>query len=146
MPGRPRSWRPTWRIGADHTVNMRDTPDGLAPFTLEKGQFDLAFEASGSGAALAGALAAVRPGGTVVQVGNGVGDTAVTLSTLLAKEITLRGTFRFHAEFALAVRTLASGRFDVSPLLTEVVPLADAVRAFELATDRGRAMKVQIAF
>ncbi|MBN8892233.1 MAG: L-idonate 5-dehydrogenase [Rhodospirillales bacterium 70-18] len=134
------------RIGADHTVNMRDTPDGLAPFTLEKGQFDLAFEASGSGAALAGALAAVRPGGTVVQVGNGVGDTAVTLSTLLAKEITLRGTFRFHAEFALAVRTLASGRFDVSPLLTEVVPLADAVRAFELATDRGRAMKVQIAF
>ena len=131
------------RIGADHTVNMRDTPDGLAP---EKGQFDLAFEASGSGAALAGALAAVRPGGTVVQVGNGVGDTAVTLSTLLAKEITLRGTFRFHAEFALAVRTLASGRFDVSPLLTEVVPLADAVRAFELATDRGRAMKVQIAF
>lgn len=134
------------RIGADHTVNMRETPDGLAPFAAEKGRFDVAFEASGSGAALAGALQVVRPGGTIVQVGNGVGDTPVALTTLLAKEITLRGTFRFHAEFAQAVAVLASGRLDVSPLLTEVVPLAEAVRAFELATDRNRAMKVQLAF
>ena len=37
------------------------------------------------------------------------------------------------------------GRFDVSPLLTEVVPLGEAVRAFELATDRSRAMKVQLS-
>jgi hypothetical protein len=31
-------------------------------------------------------------------------------------------------------------------LPTEIVPLADAVRAFELAADRTRAMKVQLAF
>jgi L-idonate 5-dehydrogenase len=140
---------PLWvsrRIGADHTVNMRSDPDGLAPFAAEKGRFDVAFEASGSGAALAGLLGVVRPGGTIVQVGNATGDVSLTLSTLLAKEITLRGTFRFHAEFAQAVAVLASGRFDVAPLLTEVVPLADAVRAFELATDRTKAMKVQLAF
>lgn len=134
------------RIGADHAINMRDAPDGLAPYTRDKGRFDIAFEASGSGAALAGALAAVRPRGTIVQIGNGTGDTPVALSLLLAKEITLRGTFRFHAEFAAAVALLQSGRLDVAPLLTEVVPLDDAVRAFELATDRGRAMKVQLAF
>jgi L-idonate 5-dehydrogenase len=88
----------------------------------------------------------VRPRGTIVQIGNAVGEVPVPLATLLAKEITLRGSFRFHAEFAQAVALLASGRLDVSPLLTEVVPLADAVRAFELATDRSRAMKVQIGF
>ena len=31
-------------------------------------------------------------------------------------------------------------------LLTEIVPLADAVRTFNLATDRSRAMKVLLAF
>jgi L-idonate 5-dehydrogenase len=134
------------RIGADSALNMQKNPDALAPFAAGKGRFDVAFEASGSGAALAGALAVVRPRGTIVQIGNPVGDTAVSLSTLLAKEITLRGSFRFHAEFAQAVAVLASGRFDVSPLLTEVVPLGEAVRAFELATDRSRAMKVQLSF
>jgi L-idonate 5-dehydrogenase len=134
------------RIGADSALNVKENPDALAPFAEGKGRFDVAFEASGSGAALAGALAVVRPRGTIVQIGNAVGEVPVPLATLLAKEITLRGSFRFHAEFAQAVTLLASGRLDVSPLLTEVVPLADAVRAFELATDRSRAMKVQIGF
>jgi L-idonate 5-dehydrogenase len=134
------------RIGADSALNVKENPDALAPFAEGKGRFDIAFEASGSGAALAGALAVVRPRGTIVQIGNAVGEVPVPLATLLAKEITLRGSFRFHAEFAQAVTLLASGRLDVSPLLTEVVPLADAVRAFELATDRSRAMKVQIGF
>ena len=32
------------------------------------------------------------------------------------------------------------------PLLTNVLPIEDATKAFELALDRSRAMKVQIAF
>ena len=32
------------------------------------------------------------------------------------------------------------------PLLTEVIPFQDAERAFTLAADRSRAMKVQLAF
>ena len=70
----------------------------------------------------------------------------MALNTIVAKEITLRGTFRFFGEFNQAVALLGSGRFDVSPLLTEIVPLADANRAFALASDRGLAMKVQLGF
>ena len=68
------------------------------------------------------------------------------MNTVVAKEFNLRGTFRFHAEFGQAVQALASGRLDVTPLLTEIVPMDQAVRAFELAGDRARAMKVQLAF
>jgi L-idonate 5-dehydrogenase len=68
------------------------------------------------------------------------------MNLLVAKEINLRGTFRFHEEFAWAVDFITSRRIDVRPLLTEIVPLADAVRAFDLATDRSRAMKVLLAF
>ena len=132
------------RIGADLAVNMRTNPDGLDRFGADKGYFDVVFEASGSGAALSSALAVARPGAVIVQLGLG-GDVTLPINTLVAKEIQLRGTFRFDAEFEWAVGFLASGAIDVAPLLTEIVPLADAVRAFELAGDRSRAMKVQLA-
>ena len=69
----------------------------------------------------------------------------VPMNAAVAQEISLRGSFRFHEEFACAVDFLAAGAIDVRPLLTEVVPLGGAVRAFELAADRSRAMKVQLA-
>jgi L-idonate 5-dehydrogenase len=133
------------RVGADLALNTRTDPQALDRFAADKGHFDVAFEASGAGPALAGALQVVRPCGTIVQVGIGGAEAKVPLNVLVAKEITLRGTFRFHEEFAWAVDLLASRALDVMPLLTEVMPLADAVRAFELAADRSKAMKVQLA-
>lgn len=132
-------------MGADRTHALQAEPDALAAYTAGKGHFDVAFEASGAGAALVGALAAIRPGGTVVQVGVG-GEAAVPLSALVAREARLVGTFRFHAEFTHAVEVLAAGRLDPTPMLTEVVPAEEAIRAFDLASDRRRAMKVQLAF
>ena len=133
------------RIGADSALNTANDPEALAKFKTDKGYFDVAFEASGSGAALTGALEATRPTGTIVQLGLGGGEMTLPVNMLVAKEISLRGTFRFHEEFAWAVDFLAARTIDVSPLLTEIVPLADAVRAFELASDRTRAMKVVLA-
>ena len=133
------------RIGADLAVNMRTDPGGLDRFHAGKGWFDVVFEASGSAAALAAAFQAARPGAVVVQLGLG-GDVTLPMNVLVAKEIQLRGTFRFDREFEAAVAVIASGAIQVGPLLTEVVPMRDAVRAFDLAGDRSRAMKVQIAF
>ncbi|MDN3566677.1 L-idonate 5-dehydrogenase [Paeniroseomonas aquatica] len=133
------------RMGADRTHSLTEDADALLPYGLDKGHFDVVFEASGSGAALGAAIHAARPQATIVQLGLG-GDVSLPLSSLVAKEITLRGTFRFHAEFALAVEVLARGGIDPTPLLTATMPAAEAVAAFELAADRGRAMKVQLAF
>ena len=68
------------------------------------------------------------------------------MQMVTAREIAIRGSFRFHAEFATAVSLLRSRRIDVAPLLTHVVPVAEAEAGFLLANDRSRAMKVQIAF
>jgi L-idonate 5-dehydrogenase len=133
------------RVGADLALNTRTDPQALDRFATDKGHFDVAFEASGAGSALAGALQTVRPGGTIVQVGIGGSEAKVPLNTLVAKEISLRGTFRFHEEFVWAVDLLSARALDVMPLLTEILPLDQAVRAFELAGDRSRAMKVQLA-
>lgn len=130
------------KMGADR---FHADPDALAVYAPDKGFFDVAMEASGSPRALLGILPVVKPGGTIVQIGIG-GDAPVPMSVLAAKEIIWRGTFRFHAEFAMAVEALAKRAVDVAPLLTERFPIDRAVEAFDLAADRSRAMKVQIAF
>ncbi len=132
-------------MGADGFVAVGGATDALAPFAAGKGWFDVAFEASGSAPALLGILPVLRPRGTIVQIGIG-GDAGVPLSVLAAKEITWRGTFRFHAEFGLAVATLGRRAIDVAPLLTARFPVDRAAEAIDLAADRSRAMKVQIAF
>ena len=82
---------------------------------------------------------------TLVQLGLG-GDVSIPQNMVVAKEIEMKGTFRFHEEFALAIDLINKGRVDLKPLLTETYPLDDAIRAFEVAGDRNRSMKVQIAF
>ena len=103
------------------------------------------FEASGNQATLRGALDVVRAGGIIVQLGLG-GDMTLPINVIVAKEIQLRGSFRFDEEFRLAVDLMGRGLVDVKPLLSETLPFERAAEAFELASDRSRAMKVQLAF
>ncbi|MCF3641788.1 L-idonate 5-dehydrogenase [Rhizobium sp. TRM95111] len=131
--------------GADRTINMRDEPDALAAFSADKGTFDVLYECSGAQPALVAAIAAMRPRGVIVQLGLG-GDMNLPMMAVTAKELDLRGSFRFHEEFATGVALMRKGLIDVKPLITHTVPLDRAVEAFELATDRSRAMKAQIAF
>jgi L-idonate 5-dehydrogenase len=133
------------RVGADATVNVSEK-HALARYEVDKGTFDVMFEASGNEKALAGALASVRPMGIVVQIGIAGHGMNLPMNVVVAKEIELRGTFRFHEEFALAVALIGGGLVDVMPLLTETIPLAKANDAFALAADRSKAMKVQLAF
>lgn len=133
------------QAGADRTLNVARDPDALAPWTADKGAFDVLFEASGNERALTGALPALRPRAVIVQLGLG-GAFNLPINVLVAKEFDLRGTFRFHEEFALAVTLIGKRLVDVRPLITATLPMAHARAAFELAGDRSKAMKVQLAF
>ena len=132
-------------VGADQTVNVVSHPGGLSAFDVDKGHFDVLFECSGVSSALASAVQALRPGGTIVQLGLG-GDMTLPMQAMTAKELRLKGSFRFHAEFFTAVELMRAGRLDVTPLITHALPVDDAVQAFELAGDRSQAVKVNITF
>ncbi|MEP4194691.1 MAG: L-idonate 5-dehydrogenase [Aliishimia sp.] len=132
-------------VGADITINMVENADKLQKFTQGKGHFDVHFECSGVSAALIAAVPALRPGATIIQLGLG-GDMTLPVQAMTAKELSLKGSFRFHHEFAQAVEMMQSGRLDVTPLMTHVEPMENAVKAFELASDRAQAIKVQLTF
>jgi L-idonate 5-dehydrogenase len=133
------------KVGADTTVNVATHGDDMNKFKPNKGCFDVMIEASGNEAALHMGLEVLRPRSILIQLGLG-GNISIPQNMIVAKEIEIRGSFRFNEEFGLAVDMINKRRVDLKPLLTAVVPLAEATRAFELASDRSQAMKVQIGF
>jgi L-idonate 5-dehydrogenase len=103
------------------------------------------FEAAGSAATLLAGLRVVRPLGILVQIGQGA-EATLPMSLIVTKELEVRGTFRFWSGFATAVRFIDAGLVDVAPLLTSEIDVTNAREAFELAGDKSRSMKVQLAF
>ncbi|TJZ84391.1 L-idonate 5-dehydrogenase [Paracoccus hibiscisoli] len=133
------------QVGADLTVNLARDPEGLAGYGADKGHFDMLYECTGAQPALVAGIGAMRPRGVVLQLGLG-GDMSLPMMAITAKELDLRGSFRFHDEFATGIALMRQGLIDVTPLISHTVPLERAAEGFALASDRSRAMKVQIAF
>ena len=129
-------------VGADVTLRADRDGDKLA-----SPQFDVCYEVSGSFAALKTCVAAVKKGGVVVQAGTLPHEPLpFTVNEIMAKEIDLRGVFRWGIEFDWAVDYLSSRRVDVRPLLSGQFALKDAVSAFAAAADKTRNTKVQVVF
>ncbi len=133
------------QAGADVTLNTAQVPEALAAYTQDKGRFNVLYECSGAAPALIAAIPAMRPGGVIIQLGLG-GDMTLPVQAMTAKELSLRGSFRFHEEFATGVSLMQKGLIDVKPFITQTFPLSQALLAFQTAGDRSRAMKAQIVF
>lgn len=134
------------RLGADETINVAEDPAALARHGSDKGQFDVLLECSGNPHALRSGFEVLRPRGVVVQLGLAGGEVTLPLNMAVAKEFDLRGAFRFHEEFAVAVALINGALVDLKPLVSATMPYRDAGRAFALAADRTQAMKVLLDF
>ncbi len=133
------------KVGADITHNVAETPEALDNYTANKGHFDVLFECTGVAPVVASTIPALRPGAIMVQLGLG-GDMMLPVQAMTAKELQFKGSFRFHAEFFEAVDLMRNGRLDVKPLITDTLPLDEMHAAFELASDRTKALKIQLSF
>ncbi|MDQ1300237.1 MAG: hypothetical protein QG637_154 [Chloroflexota bacterium] len=96
---------------------------------------DLVVECTGGpdGFALANQL--LRPAGTLVMKSTYHGELGVDMSALVVREITLIGSR--CGPFAPALRLLASGLVDPTPLISASYPLAEGAAAFERAGEPG---------
>ncbi len=138
-------------IGADRVLGEAEaTPEALTALGSEV-EIDVVLETVGGRAdTLAGAAAAVRPGGCVSVLGVFMGP--VTLDTLpyLLKEVTLAWSYCYdhgeeHADFREAVEIVAREPGLVAPLVTHTLPLSEVGRAYEIASNkREGAIKVSV--
>jgi L-idonate 5-dehydrogenase len=130
------------RLGADHTVDVSGGDAELKALAADR-SFEVAFEASGSAAGLNAAILNVRRGGTVVQIGNLPGGLLpVAANAVMAREIDLKGSFRFGEEFQTAVRLIGEKKIDVLSIVTAERPLHAAPDGIRLALDKNQSVKV----
>ena len=139
----PHSLGMAERYGADLAIDVASATDALAEFKAGRGMIDVAFECSGAPVAVANAAMTLRPRGRMVLVGNG-GEAPIPTSTIVAREISITGSFRFDIEFAEAARLIGSGAVDMTGVVSATYPMGEAVAAFNHAGDRTRATKVVI--
>lgn len=106
---------------------------------------DAVFECSGSPKAWEAIMQLVRPGGVIVAVGLPVKPVVFDVSTATTKEIRLETVFRYAHQYERSIALLASGRVDLSPLISETFAFEDSVKAFDRAVEaRPTDVKLQI--
>jgi L-iditol 2-dehydrogenase len=91
---------------------------------------DVSFEAVGFAETFRQAISITRTGGTVTAVGNLQKETEFNLQELVSRELTFTGSYASAGEFRTCIDLIASGKINVAPLVSEVLPLEDGPSAF----------------
>ncbi len=120
------------KLGADALINPRKPDLKKAVLELTKGKgADVALEAVGYAKTFADAVSVTKLGGCVVAVGNLEKKAEFDLQDLVARELTFTGSYASSGEFRQCIDLVASGRINVEPLISDVLPLEEGPRAFE---------------
>jgi (R,R)-butanediol dehydrogenase / meso-butanediol dehydrogenase / diacetyl reductase len=109
--------------------------------------FDVVVECAGTQSSVTLACELVRSGGKVVLVGTGSKDMNIPIRHVVHSEISLSGSaaHMWDVDTSEAVKLLAEAQISVSPLITDIVPLSDALeRGFMRLVDDDSVLKILI--
>jgi len=120
------------RLGADELVNPAkvDLKETVNKLTKNKGA-DVSFEAVGYAETFANAISVTKMGGYLVAVGNLQKMAEFNLQELVARELTFTGSYASSGEFRDCIGMVASGKINVEPLISDVLPLDEGPSAFD---------------
>jgi (R,R)-butanediol dehydrogenase/meso-butanediol dehydrogenase/diacetyl reductase len=88
---------------------------------------DVAFECSSVPVVLDTLIAAVRPGGVIVNVSIWGHKPEVDLPSIVLKEIDLRGTIGYSNDHPATIELVRSGKIDLKPFITSRIGLDEVV-------------------
>lgn len=136
------------KLGARQVINTRDiklsngdrcTPDDIAAYLRSDEQFGahgvpLVFECSGSGFLGQVAVGIVAYAGKVMMVGTQAKPLPVDFGKI-NREVTIMTTFRYCNNFPQTIEAIASGKFNVKDMVTNIYDFKDIQQAFEDSID-----------
>jgi len=130
------------KLGIDrvHKVTAGKTADAVREFTGGR-LADAVIDTIGTTAAMADALDAVRPAGTVCTLGLPGGRTIMPVGAIVGKEARVVGSNCYGysggtKDFELAIDLLASGAVEAEQIITHRFPFNEAQKAFETAAEK----------
>jgi L-iditol 2-dehydrogenase len=107
-----------------------DVPAEVRRRTGRRGA-DIAFEVVGLTPTVQMAIASLRKGGSLTQIGNLSPTVEIQLQEVVVRQLTVYGTTNATRESEACLDMMASGAVDVDPLISAVAPLAEGVSWFE---------------
>ncbi|MBQ7479270.1 MAG: alcohol dehydrogenase catalytic domain-containing protein [Selenomonadaceae bacterium] len=98
-----------------------------------KGGFDIAFEAVGAESAMQNCISAIKPGGTIVMIGNSITPTIpVNINRAVLQEFRLLGSVSCtEEEFRGTIDLIANGIIDPEAYVTDIIGLDDLQHTLE---------------
>jgi L-iditol 2-dehydrogenase len=119
-------------LGADLTLNPHeaDVPEVVRQKTDGRGA-DVAIEVVGTAETVVSTVKCTRKGGTVTLVGNVSPEVAIPLQDIVARQITLRGSYASAGEYPQCLDMISRGDIKVEPLITAVAPLSEGPSWFD---------------
>jgi 2-desacetyl-2-hydroxyethyl bacteriochlorophyllide A dehydrogenase len=105
---------------------------------------DVVIDCAGVPAALADGLRAVRAAGTVVFCAIYAQSVPLRPDTIVAKELIVRGSFAYAAEFRAVVELLRAGAIDPALYVSHELPLERIAEAFGTQADPHASLKVLV--
>jgi L-iditol 2-dehydrogenase len=119
-------------LGATHVVNIqREDPVKLVRSLGDGYGADLVVDCTGVSKALRQSLELVRPNGRITKIGWGPQPLDFSLDPLVAKAVTLQGSFSHtYPTWERALGLLATGQVNLRPVIGGVYPLTGWHEAF----------------
>lgn len=98
------------------------------------------FEAAGNRVTAGQTVPMAKRGGTIAIIGNVVGQTPIDLQLMTNKELRLLTSFRYRNIYPAAIASVASGKIDISTIVSREYRFADAEKAFEDSISQKQSM------
>lgn len=109
---------------------------GLAPY-LQDGKFDVVIEATGAGAVIKPAMAALKTHGVLVIAGIHAAPVPIDLTALVRQHQQLRGSYRApESAWTEVVAFMGAHQETLRHMITHRVPLSGAYEGFALARSK----------
>jgi L-iditol 2-dehydrogenase len=120
------------QVGATAVLHSSgaDLVSEVSRLTGRKGA-DVTLEAVGKNETVAAAIDCTRKGGTVTLVGNISPEVTIPLQKVVTRQLRLQGSCASAGEYPRAIKLVASGKIQVKPLITAIVPLEEGPRWFQ---------------
>jgi len=118
-----------------HLVEKAGVTTELTPKKLPERAYRWVVDATGSAEGLRAAVTMCEPRGTIILKSTVHGLVTIDTAPVIVKEVTLVGSR--CGRFEPAIRLLASGKVNVSDLISAVFPLDRAPEAFARAATKG---------
>ncbi|MEQ9377542.1 MAG: galactitol-1-phosphate 5-dehydrogenase [Imperialibacter sp.] len=134
------------KLGADHAFlpndpKLMETVKGL---TDGRGA-DVVFEVVGEEDSVNTCISAVRKGGKVTLIGNVTPTINFPVQSVVTREIRVQGSCAINGEYPAVLDLIASGRLDVTSILSAEAPLSEGAAWFDRLYNKEKGlMKVML--